>query len=105
MSGWKVGDTEPDLSGIALDAATGVDLTGATLNVHIRKPDATVINRPVTADDQTLNPGGWSMPWQTGDLDTAGRYAVELEVTWSAGRVQTFPGDGNASFTVTAQLA
>ena len=42
--------------------------------------------------------------WQTGEL-VAGTWAVELQVTYSGGKVQTFPADRPAYFSVRAQLA
>ena len=109
MTGWTVGDLEPDLAGTALDGTTPVDLTGATTaTAHIRRPDATVISRAVTLGDQTTAPGTWTLPWvaavppDVDDLSVAGGYTVEIEVMWPGDRPQTF---GGASFQVARQIA
>jgi len=48
--------------------------------------------------------GTWRYTWQTGEL-VVGTWAVELQVTYSGGKVQTFPADRPAYFSVRAQLA
>lgn len=97
-----VGDTAPALTG-----TTGVSLVGATAEVHIRRPDRTVIDRPAVITDGTA--GDWSMDWQVGDLNNTGTYYVELEVTFAAGEVQTFALDPvtreNARFRARSQIA
>ena len=86
-----VGDTSPDLTGQCLSNGTGKSITGATLEVHVRRPDGTVITRagvPVTPAT-----GEWSMPLQVGDLTVAGTHRVEVQVTYAGGKVQTFGPD------------
>lgn len=48
--------------------------------------------------------GTWRYTWEAGEL-VAGTWAVELQVTYSGGGVQTFPADRPAYFSVRAQLA
>ena len=48
--------------------------------------------------------GTWRYTWQTGEL-VAGTWAVELQVTYSGGGVQTFPADRPAYFSVRNQIA
>jgi len=92
---WHAGDTEPPLTGLA-----GVNLaTATTYVVHVRRPGGGVIARaPALTNAAT---GAWSLPWLVGELADVGVYESELEVTFSAGRVQTFT---NAPIRVTEQL-
>ena len=97
---WHAGDTDPALTGQATDAGGNVNLTPAlSCMVHVQRPDGTLISRAPTVAVGTT--GAWSLPWQTTEL-IEGVYSVELEVTWSAGQVQTF---GPATFRVEPQLA
>ena len=80
---WTVGDTSPALTG-----TVAANLTGATLEAHVRWRDGTVLSRAATATDAAN--GAWEMAWQTGDLTVIGPAVVELEVTFSSGDVQTF---------------
>jgi len=105
MTTWKAGDLEPALTGTATSAGQPVSLaTASTVQARIRRPDGTTVLRDVTKGDQTVSPGSWTLTWQTDDLALAGRYAVELVVTWSNGRPQTFPGASTASFKVQHRL-
>ena len=97
---WHAGDTDPALTGQATDAGVAVDLTSAlSCLVHILTPWGTLISRAPTVTVGTT--GAWSLPWQVGEL-IEGVYSVELEVTWSAGHIQTF---GPSTFRVDPQLA
>ena len=96
------GDTAPDLTGTCTSGATPANLTGATLELHLTRPDKTVITRAGVIVDGAA--GTWRYTWQTGEL-VAGTWAVELQVTYSGGQVQTFPADRPAYFSVRAQLA
>jgi hypothetical protein len=98
MSGLHAGDTTPALTGQATSAGVGVDLTSSvSVEVHVVRPDGTLITRaPVYAGTS----GAWSLAWLAGELDLAGVYVTELEVTWPAG-LQTF---GPGSFRVHPQL-
>ena len=97
---WHAGDTDPALTGAATDAGVAVDLTpAASCMVHVQHPDGTLISRAPTVTVGTS--GAWSLPWLATEL-IEGVYNVELEVTWSAGHIQTF---GPVSFRVDPQLA
>lgn len=94
-----VGDNSPDLTG-----TVPANLTGATAEVHLRRPDGTVLTAPVTpaAYDPVAGTTSWSYTWATGDLSQRGRWVAELQVTFAGGRVQTF---GPTAFTVQPQIA
>lgn len=101
MSTLHVGDTAPPFTA---DLATGgapVNLTGATIALHFRKPDGTVLTLPATADTPTTGGKVTGGAWGTG-LDTAGGWTVEAQVTYSDGKIQTF---GPKRFTVLPQIA
>lgn len=90
-----VDDTAPDLTG-----TVNATLVGATAQVHVRRPDRTVVTN--AADIADGGDGAWAMTWQDGDLDQPGVYEVELEVTFSNNQVQTF---GPALIEVREQIA
>lgn len=95
MAEFTVGDTAPDLTG-----TVNADLTGATVELHIRKPDQTVLTKAGIVTDAAT--GAWSYTWATGDLGTPGVWTVEAQVTYSNERVQTF---GPKTFRVGQQIA
>ena len=97
------GDTAPDLTGTCTSGTTPANLTGAALELHMQPPNgAAILTRTATIVDGTA--GTWRYTWQTGEL-VVGTWAVELQVTYSGGKVQTFPADRPAYFSVRAQLA
>lgn len=99
-AGFTVGDTAPALRGAAMDASTPANLVGATLDLHIRRADQTVITATATVVDGSA--GTWTYSWAPTDLTVAGPWVVELQVTYSTGRIQTF---GPSGFNVKSQVA
>jgi hypothetical protein len=98
---YTVGDTSPALTG-----TVSASLVGATAEVHVSRPDNTIITHVATVTDAPN--GGWSMALATGDLNQPGTYRVEVQVTFSNGKVQTFYYDALGSyghFTVRDQIA
>ena len=96
------GDLAPDLTGTCSSGTTPANLTGATLELHLTRPDKTVITRAGIIVDGAS--GTWRYEWQAGEL-VAGRWEVEVQVTYSNGKPQTFPADRPARFIVRAQIA
>jgi hypothetical protein len=101
---YTVGDTAPALSG-----TVNADLTGATLEVHVRRPDATVITKTATSSDESATSSTWTAEdWAVDDLSVVGRHLFEVEVTFAGGAVQTFVLDSDglpAEFFVRNQYA
>lgn len=98
------GDTSPDLTGTCTTELGGVvtaaNITGAALALHFKKPSgATVTKTGVIVNGAA---GTWSYTWVAGDLDEPGVWWMEVQVTYSGGRVQTF---GPTSFAVVPQYA
>ena len=96
-----VGDTAPTLTGTVNN-----NITGATLALHVQRPDATVFTR--TASIVNGAAGTWSAQLQSGDLTLAGAYLTELQVTYSDSTVQSFALDdrgGVTYFKVRNQMA
>jgi hypothetical protein len=98
------GDTAPDLTGTCTSVLAGVstpaNLTGATLALHIAKPSGAVLTATATIVSATA--GEWAYTWAPGDLSEVGDHTVEVQVTYSGGRVQTF---GPQTFMVGPQFA
>lgn len=97
---YTVGDTAPALTG-----AVSAELTNATLEVHVARPDGSVFSHAGTAVDAVA--GTWSMQLVDGDLTLAGVYRVEVQVTFGGGQVQTFAFDDEErvnTFTVRDQI-
>lgn len=99
---FTVGDLEPNLTGVLLSNGQPVgNLAGASFVAHIRKPDGTPLSKTVTITDAPT--AAWTAAdWVVGDLNAAGVWDYEVEVTWGDGRPQTFPGE---PFYVAPQLA
>ena len=94
------GDTSPDLTGTCTSNGVAAVITGATLALHLKKPDGTIVTKAGTI---VSGPAGtWSYSWAPGDLDQTGTWWVEVQVTYSGGKIQTF---GPSSFAVVEQFA
>jgi hypothetical protein len=92
---FTVGDTAPALTG-----SVNTDVTGATVELHIKKPGGEVLTKPAAI--VTAATGAWSYEWAADDIDEAGPWEVEAQVTFIGPKVQTF---GPSSFYVRRQIA
>src|SRR4051812_18913787 len=92
---FTVGDTSPALTG-----SVNADVTGASIELHLKKPGGQVITKDATIVSATT--GTWKCEWAEGDIDEAGPWEVEAQVTFVGPKVQTF---GPSSFYVRRQIA
>lgn len=98
-------DTGPLLTG-----TVNADLTGATVEVHVKRPAplAPLVKTPTITDAAN---GAWSISWAPGDLAVGGGrvYYVEVQATFSIGGPQTFQIDeqtgGRTCFKVADEIA
>lgn len=106
MSQWKTGDTWPPLEVSLLDAGQPVDLTNATaIKIHVAPaPPATITINAAMEVYGTPTDGVVRYVWAAGDLNQAGTFRLEVEVTWATGEIQTFPPASYLSYTVTDEL-
>ena len=65
--------------------------------VKVNRASATIVGDAVL--------GRVRYSWASADTDTADDYEGEFEVTYSGGRVQTFPNDGHIIIKVTDDVA
>lgn len=100
----KEGDTSPSIK-LLLQRADGTkpDLTGATVLFHMR--DAATGTVKVNSGVMSVNGSASDhdsvqYDWVAGDVDTAGDYEAEVEVTLSSGKVETFPNAGYKSIKI-----
>lgn len=76
------------------DAGTPVALTGATVVytlTNVATGEVKVLRAPGVVRNQLSFPGEVYYQWVAGDVDTAGTYAEEWEVTYPGGAKETFP--------------
>jgi hypothetical protein len=84
-----VTDQAPDLTGTVTSNGVGANITGATLQLRIKKPSGVVVLKTGTIVNGAV--GTWSYSWSPTDLDEAGVWWVQPRVTYSNGKPQTFP--------------
>lgn len=87
------GDLEPDMFLTATVNDEPEDISGSTVQLHWKKPDATIVDVDLTAVDLTL--GQVKRVWEEGDTDMVGWHRGRIVVTRPGGEVQTFPSDGS----------
>lgn len=108
---YKTGDTWPPIEGTVTDADdNAVDISTASSVRFIAKKTGGVETITGTAENLDIGDlptrGRWRYTWEAGDLDVAGVYQVEIEVTWQVGQIETFPDKDsrNPTFDVTPDL-
>ena len=104
----KQNDTAPDLEGICRDGnGSPVDLTGATVVFHMRlAPAGTVkVTSGVMGAVGNAVRGRQRYTWTASDTDTAGLYEGEVQVTFTNGKVRTFPPDGYFTVSIVDDIA
>lgn len=108
------GDTWPPLRGLASDEDGPVDLTVAVSMRAMCKSSTHLIELPAEVIDpiEIVNEGepneeqyNWQADLVTGDTDIIGNYVVQLEVTWEAGRIETFPNSRAGAPILAIELA
>lgn len=101
----KRGDTAPPIRAQILSpAGAPVDLTGASVRFLLAAQAGGTPLVDGTATIVDAAQGIVEYAWAPGDLQAAGQYLAEFEVTWPDGRVQTYPGDGYITVAVVADL-
>lgn len=68
-----------------------VNLTGASVMFHMRPQGSTVVKVNAAAVITGVATGQGEYRWIDGDTDTSGTFIAEVEVTFSSGKMQTFP--------------
>lgn len=91
----RVGDTAPNLVLTLTDDGSPVDLTGSQISVILESGVKTVTKSATGSSDGVL-----VLLWNDGDTDTAGIYNGRVRVTFSDGKVQTWPAQGNFFVTI-----
>lgn len=95
---WKTGDTTQDMTGTVTDANGPVNIfTAASIRFIAKSTTGSfpvIAGAAVKIDDGT-SPlrGKWRYVWGATDLANAAEYESELEVTWTTGKVETFPNN------------
>lgn len=101
----KQNDTWPVLAFTLSDAAGTVDLTSATTIRLIMKLGSTTVIGVCDKDaNQVTNRGKGTYTWIAADTATAGPFRAEFEITWSNGKVETFPNTGYKTIEIVGDL-
>ena len=100
----KRGDTGSPIRATLRDQSGPVDLSGADVRFHMMDNVEAV---KVDAESTVLAPGDGDVQYEFGDedVDTAGEYRAEWEVTFADGMVVTFPNHGFVHVLVSGDVA
>ncbi len=107
MANWlmKQGDRLPVLSVTLLDVnGDPIDVTGLTVDFHMRKVGATTLAVSAPATLITPGVGHVCYTWAAGDTAIAGDYEGEFQINYSGDRALTCPNRDYISITITPQL-
>lgn len=102
----KQNDTSPAIETILQsdDGSVIIDLTGCDVNFHMTHSQRDI---EVTGACTILDEDGGRVryQWLTGDTSVAGWYRAEFEVTYSDGKIETFPNEGSIWVHIDGELA
>jgi len=102
----KRNDTSPAIQAVLKDGSDNVvNLTGTTVNFHMRKIGATTAKVDGSAIISDATGGTVYYNWSTGDTDTLGSYEAEFEVTYIGGEIETFPNNRYIEIEITDDIA
>lgn len=99
----KRGDRSPS---IRFTLSPTVDLTGATARFLMR--DRATGAAVVTASASVVIPataGIVQYDWQSADVAASGVYDAEFEITYSTGKIETFPNYGYIAVIISGDIA
>lgn len=82
-----------------------VNLSGCVVKFNMRLKTAAVAKVSSSATIVNAATGTVRYQWQGADTDTAGEYRAEWQVTFSSGRVQTYPNDTYNTIHILSDLA
>ena len=102
----KQNDTSPILQANLKDGNdAAVDVSGATIAFKMRPVSSTTatIDSAATIIDGTS--GSVKYEWQSSDTATAGSYFAEFQVTFSGGKIETFPNGDYIQITILDDIA
>ncbi len=102
----KQNDTAPSIRATLKDGDDAViDLTDATVRFHMRTIGGTTakIDSAVSIVSPATN-GIVQYDWTAADTDTIGSFQAEFEVTYSSGRIETFPNSGYIRVEITDDI-
>lgn len=100
----KRGDTSPSL--LYALTPTDVVLTGATVVFNMKDSAGTVVvNQAAAIVVTATGTPTVRYDWVSGDVDTAGEFLGEFEVTYSGGAKETFPNYGNIPIQIAEDIA
>lgn len=102
----KQNDTSPSIQTTLLDGnGLAVDITGNLgVTFHMRNSEGTVII-DTAATVVTADFGIVRYDWDAADTATAGTFQAEFEVTYSDGKVETFPNASYIEVIITDDIA
>ena len=89
-------DTGPSLIFIfyrtnAAGTRSAVDITGATVVATVKQEYLTTSKFQNTCTNTDPTNGKTRLDFVAGDWDTAGNFAMEIEITYSGGQIETAP--------------
>lgn len=102
----KQNDTAPSIRATLKDGDDAViDLTDATVRFHMRTIGGTTakIDSAVSIVSPATD-GVVQYDWIAADTDTIGSFQAEFEVTYSNGRIETFPNSGYIRVEITDDI-
>jgi hypothetical protein len=100
----KKGDTSPSL--VYALFPESVDLTGATVRFNMRmKEGAVKVSRAAAVTVTSTGTPTVRYDWHPADVDTAGFYEAEFEVTYTGGSIETFPNSDFIRVKITEDIA
>lgn len=101
-------DLRPALQVKLLDGTSPVDLLNATEVLFLMRNRRAGLKAsgPMAILDQSIPDqlGLVTYSWQPEDTDAPGEYNAEFQVTWPAGKTQTFPAHGYVTIVVEKDL-
>lgn len=102
----KQNDTSPSIQTTLLDGnGLAVDITGNLgVTFHMRNSEGTVVI-DTAATVVTAGSGIVRYDWLAADTATAGTFQAEFEVTYSDGKIETFPNASYIEIVITDDIA